>query len=218
MPFLNAVIKAVPLCAQLTTAGAHTWQSSHFHAHGLPSRLCFSYSVALTMFAAMPCGGQHGMPAPAAPAQRQLCSVQLSGQQPVQRSGHTLLQHPSALVFTCFAPKCTRPCFLGTGHIALLPVQSRAHLPQERALLQLKHFDKAVLQCLQDDAIRNLFSSKTKREYTVSSLVVFVSAFYFLAIVTYGISCPTGLFVPSILCGAAYGRLVSQARTCWPSL
>mmetsp|Transcript_13825 Transcript_13825/g.37368 ORF Transcript_13825/g.37368 Transcript_13825/m.37368 type:complete len:858 (-) Transcript_13825:79-2652(-) len=60
----------------------------------------------------------------------------------------------------------------------------------------------------QDDAIRNLFSSKTKREYTVSSLVVFVSAFYFLAIITYGISCPTGLFVPSILCGAAYGRLV----------
>ncbi|KAF5829363.1 putative chloride channel protein CLC-d [Dunaliella salina] len=59
----------------------------------------------------------------------------------------------------------------------------------------------------QDDAIRNLFSSKTKREYTVSSLVVFVSAFYFLAIITYGISCPTGLFVPSILCGAAYGRL-----------
>ena len=25
-----------------------------------------------------------------------------------------------------------------------------------------------------------------------------------------GISCPTGLFVPSILCGAAYGRLVSS--------
>lgn len=60
----------------------------------------------------------------------------------------------------------------------------------------------------QDDAIRNLFSSKTKREYTVSSLLVFISAFYSLAIITYGISCPTGLFVPSILIGAAYGRLV----------
>lgn len=64
----------------------------------------------------------------------------------------------------------------------------------------------------QDDAIRNLFSSKTKREYTVSSLVVFVSAFYALAVITYGISCPTGLFVPSILCGAAYGRLVGGAQ------
>jgi hypothetical protein len=67
----------------------------------------------------------------------------------------------------------------------------------------------------QDDAIRNLFSSKTKREYTVSSLVVFVSAFYFLATITYGISCPTGLFVPSILCGAAYGE---RASLSWGSV
>lgn len=60
----------------------------------------------------------------------------------------------------------------------------------------------------QDDAIRNLFSSQTKAEYTVSSLITFVVCFYFLAVVTYGISCPVGLFVPGILCGAAYGRLV----------
>ncbi|GAX72881.1 hypothetical protein CEUSTIGMA_g336.t1 [Chlamydomonas eustigma] len=60
----------------------------------------------------------------------------------------------------------------------------------------------------QDDAIRNLFSSQTKREYTVTTLIIFVTCYYFLAVVTYGISCPTGLFVPSILCGAAYGRLV----------
>lgn len=36
----------------------------------------------------------------------------------------------------------------------------------------------------------------------------FVTVFYLLAVLTYGVSCPTGLFVPSILCGAAYGRLV----------
>ncbi|GLC67770.1 hypothetical protein PLESTF_000605500 [Pleodorina starrii] len=60
----------------------------------------------------------------------------------------------------------------------------------------------------QDDAIRNLFSSKTKREYTVSALLIFSTIFYFLATLTYGIFAPTGLFVPSILCGAAYGRLV----------
>jgi chloride channel 7 len=60
----------------------------------------------------------------------------------------------------------------------------------------------------QDDAIRNLFSSQTKSEYTVSSLITFVVCFYFLAVITYGISCPVGLFVPGILCGAAYGRLV----------
>ncbi|KAJ9530379.1 hypothetical protein QJQ45_000747 [Haematococcus lacustris] len=60
----------------------------------------------------------------------------------------------------------------------------------------------------QDDAIRNLFSSQTKREYTVTALVTFVSVFFVLAVLTYGVACPTGFFVPSILCGAAYGRLV----------
>ncbi|MEW5313527.1 MAG: hypothetical protein WDW38_005088 [Sanguina aurantia] len=60
----------------------------------------------------------------------------------------------------------------------------------------------------QDDAIRNLFSTKTKREYTILALITFTTVFFLLAVVTYGISCPTGLFVPSILCGAAYGRLV----------
>lgn len=60
----------------------------------------------------------------------------------------------------------------------------------------------------QDDAIRNLFSSKTKSEYTVSALLTFTTIFYFLAVLTYGVAVPTGLFVPSILCGAAYGRLV----------
>lgn len=60
----------------------------------------------------------------------------------------------------------------------------------------------------QDDAIRALFSSKTKAEYSVGTLLTFVVVFYLLAVLTYGVSVPTGLFVPSILCGAAYGRLV----------
>jgi chloride channel 7 len=60
----------------------------------------------------------------------------------------------------------------------------------------------------QDDAIRNLFSSQTKNEYSVSTLLTFVVMFFFLAVVSYGVAIPTGLFVPSILCGAAYGRLV----------
>lgn len=32
--------------------------------------------------------------------------------------------------------------------------------------------------------------------------------FFLLAVLSYGLALPTGLFVPSILCGAAYGRLV----------
>lgn len=60
----------------------------------------------------------------------------------------------------------------------------------------------------QDDAIRNLFSSRTKAEYSVTTLVVFTTTFYLLSLVTYGMAIPTGLFVPGILCGASYGRLV----------
>lgn len=41
--------------------------------------------------------------------------------------------------------------------------------------------------------------------------------FYVLSIVTYGISAPTGLFVPAILCGASYGRLVGMLmRSTYP--
>uniref|UniRef100_A0A7S3FDR9 Chloride channel protein n=1 Tax=Prasinoderma singulare TaxID=676789 RepID=A0A7S3FDR9_9VIRI len=61
-----------------------------------------------------------------------------------------------------------------------------------------------------DDAIRNLFSSNTMREYHSSALIVYLGVFFTLAVVTYGISVPSGLFVPSILCGAAYGRLVGM--------
>jgi H+/Cl- antiporter ClcA len=42
----------------------------------------------------------------------------------------------------------------------------------------------------------------------VGTLITFVTFFYGLAVLTYGMALPTGLFVPSILCGAAYGRLV----------
>eukprot|EP01026_Neomeris_dumetosa_P067175 TRINITY_DN6542_c0_g1_i3.p1 TRINITY_DN6542_c0_g1~~TRINITY_DN6542_c0_g1_i3.p1 ORF type:complete len:536 (-),score=43.57 TRINITY_DN6542_c0_g1_i3:439-2046(-) len=62
----------------------------------------------------------------------------------------------------------------------------------------------------QDDAIRNLFSSQTAKMYSVQSLLVFFIFFYFLSILTYGVSVPSGLFVPCILCGASYGRLVGM--------
>ncbi|KAL5787017.1 hypothetical protein ACOSP7_003966 [Xanthoceras sorbifolium] len=58
-----------------------------------------------------------------------------------------------------------------------------------------------------DDAIRNLFSPGTK-EFHLSTLLVFFAAIFFLGIVTYGIAIPSGLFIPVILAGASYGRLV----------
>ena len=62
-----------------------------------------------------------------------------------------------------------------------------------------------------ETAIRNLFSSNTHAEYTPGSLVTFLVLFYSLSLLTYGIALPSGLFVPGILCGAAYGRLMGLA-------
>ncbi|KAG6553541.1 hypothetical protein Mapa_004454 [Marchantia paleacea] len=62
----------------------------------------------------------------------------------------------------------------------------------------------------QDDAIRNLFSTRTQHEYSATSLIMFLSMFYSLAVITYGTAVPAGQFVPGIMIGATYGRLVGM--------
>jgi chloride channel 7 len=61
-----------------------------------------------------------------------------------------------------------------------------------------------------DDTIRNLYSADTDDEFHFSSMLVFFGASYFLGIFSYGLALPSGLFVPVILTGAAYGRLVGM--------
>ncbi|KAM1742589.1 chloride channel protein CLC-d-like isoform X1 [Malus sylvestris] len=62
----------------------------------------------------------------------------------------------------------------------------------------------------QDDAIRNLFSAKTVHEYSAQSLLTFLVMFYSLAVVTFGTAVPAGQFVPGIMIGSTYGRLVGK--------
>ncbi|KAM7478712.1 hypothetical protein LguiA_026925 [Lonicera macranthoides] len=59
-----------------------------------------------------------------------------------------------------------------------------------------------------DDAIRNLFSSRNEDEFSLSTLFTFFAAVFCLGIITYGIAVPSGLFIPVILAGASYGRLI----------
>ncbi|XP_057530466.1 chloride channel protein CLC-c-like [Amaranthus tricolor] len=60
-----------------------------------------------------------------------------------------------------------------------------------------------------DDAIRNLFSASiTKSDFRISSLYIFFGVMYFLGIITYGIAIPSGLFIPVMLAGSSYGRLI----------
>ncbi|KAK3027762.1 hypothetical protein RJ639_042254 [Escallonia herrerae] len=61
-----------------------------------------------------------------------------------------------------------------------------------------------------DDSIRNLFSTSTEKEFHISTLFIFFAAIYCLGIITYGIAIPSGLFIPVILAGACYGRLVGR--------
>ncbi|XP_076820121.1 H(+)/Cl(-) exchange transporter 6-like [Clavelina lepadiformis] len=59
----------------------------------------------------------------------------------------------------------------------------------------------------QEEAIKQLFHNSG--EYSLLTLGLFFLLFYLLCCWTYGSSVPSGLFVPCILCGAAYGRFVA---------
>lgn len=60
----------------------------------------------------------------------------------------------------------------------------------------------------QESAIRQLFHLDSA--FSLTSLGIFFICFYFLACWTYGASVPSGLFVPCLLCGAAYGRFIGE--------
>ncbi|KAJ8321226.1 hypothetical protein KUTeg_001220 [Tegillarca granosa] len=59
----------------------------------------------------------------------------------------------------------------------------------------------------QEEAIKQLFHQEGK--FSLATLGIFFIVFFFLACWTYGVHVPSGLFVPSLLCGAAYGRFVA---------
>lgn len=60
----------------------------------------------------------------------------------------------------------------------------------------------------QEAAIHQLFHQGGT--FSPVTLSVFFLLYFLLACWTYGVSVPSGLFVPSLLCGAAFGRLVAN--------
>lgn len=50
------------------------------------------------------------------------------------------------------------------------------------------------------------------------TLSLFFLLYFLLACWTYGLSVPSGLFVPSLLCGAAFGRLVANVLRVYETL
>merc|ERR1719383_1436206 len=59
-----------------------------------------------------------------------------------------------------------------------------------------------------DNIICNLFAARTDHEFSVATLLTFFLFYYVLAIWTAGSAIPAVLFVPSIILGAAYGRII----------
>ncbi|XP_022085546.1 chloride transport protein 6-like isoform X2 [Acanthaster planci] len=60
----------------------------------------------------------------------------------------------------------------------------------------------------QEIAIKELFHEAGK--FSLQSLGIFFGLFFLLACWTYGAMVPSGLFVPCLLCGAAYGRIIGN--------
>ncbi|XP_072569613.1 H(+)/Cl(-) exchange transporter 6 isoform X1 [Paramormyrops kingsleyae] len=60
----------------------------------------------------------------------------------------------------------------------------------------------------QEVAINQLFHQDGT--FSPVTLTIFFVLYFLLACWTYGVSVPSGLFVPSLLCGAAFGRLVAN--------
>ncbi|XP_071109076.1 H(+)/Cl(-) exchange transporter 6-like [Haliotis cracherodii] len=60
----------------------------------------------------------------------------------------------------------------------------------------------------QEVAIKQLFHQAGR--FSMPSLWIFFVCFFMLACWTYGVTVPSGLFVPCLLCGAAYGRIVGN--------
>uniref|UniRef100_A0A915PKT8 Chloride channel protein n=1 Tax=Setaria digitata TaxID=48799 RepID=A0A915PKT8_9BILA len=58
-----------------------------------------------------------------------------------------------------------------------------------------------------EESVKSLFHSPAN-SYGASTLLIFAVEYYFLSLWTYGLSVPSGIFIPTLLTGAAWGRLV----------
>ncbi|XP_074316520.1 chloride channel protein CLC-b-like [Silene latifolia] len=61
------------------------------------------------------------------------------------------------------------------------------------------------------DAVRNIFSTNTPEDFHLISLLIYFTLYSILGLFTFGIAVPSGLFLPIILIGSSYGRLLGLA-------
>ncbi|KAL8569547.1 hypothetical protein ACOMHN_002093 [Nucella lapillus] len=61
-----------------------------------------------------------------------------------------------------------------------------------------------------ESSVRRLFHEPSG-SFDMVTLACYTSVYFFLALWTYGLSVPSGLFIPCLLIGAGWGRLIGQA-------
>ncbi|XP_078447465.1 chloride channel protein CLC-b-like [Wolffia australiana] len=66
-----------------------------------------------------------------------------------------------------------------------------------------------LLHSTNDDAVRRVFSTATAGEFGTAALTAFFAFYCVLGLITFGIAVPSGLFLPIILMGSGYGRLIA---------
>jgi len=70
--------------------------------------------------------------------------------------------------------------------------------------------DFANLFILPQDKVLKLLFSRTYELFTMSSLIIFLMVYFVLVTITAGISVSAGLFVPMLIIGATFGRIVGR--------
>lgn len=118
----------------------------------------------------------------------------------------------SVCVFSLpFLGRCT-PCDAGLP-AGVCPTTSRAGKFKQFNCAAGHYNDLAsLLQSTNDDAVRHIFSATAApAEYSAAALLVFFALYCVLGLFTFGIAVPSGLFLPIILMGSGYGRLLGLA-------
>ncbi|XP_054652776.1 H(+)/Cl(-) exchange transporter 6 isoform X2 [Dunckerocampus dactyliophorus] len=117
----------------------------------------------------------------------------------------------SVVIFAAsmFLGEC-RDLYSPTGHNTTLSVGQDINSTTRQYFCTNKTYnDMATLFFNpQEAAIHQLFHQDGT--FSPVTLSVFFLLYFLLACWTYGVSVPSGLFVPSLLCGAAFGRLVAN--------
>ncbi|KAL6533479.1 hypothetical protein OROMI_027591 [Orobanche minor] len=109
-----------------------------------------------------------------------------------------------------FLVKC-RPCIPSLTNITCQSTGQAGNLKQFNCPKGYYNDLATLLLTTNDDAVRSIFSINTPKQFNIVSLAIFFALYCILGLITFGIAVPSGLFLPIILMGSAYGRMLGVA-------